>query len=728
MSAQIHSPSRRLAQTWSTASPRPAHSARRGSRGSPRRRHGREARPLAIRSGGSVSATTAMLAGAPGTAAATAAACILVTEGGFVALARGAGCYVALFALWFALDVARAWFALRGRLPIVPWRPNLLFRVYPVSKRNLLDRISRRMTSLPERPADGPRPHRAFGAVVGNCPFAHVGGATLANAALRAQPVKAPLYHAFKAFAGEGIFTAEGRDWVDKRAEVLAAFAAAGLEPLADASARVARRLTREIDVHLGTSFDSNSDPNVGRGGAVEMLPRLQRATLRATFAYLVGRSIDDAVAAHGAERGAEWGIDDGTDEGTDDGAVAARWEDEYLAAATALRHLIPARARSVWMVSDWLYALSPVGRLEAKSIRAARRLPALAIRAALPGSPLETLARGRAHGGAGRSDKTETVPETTSRDTYMGAGVFMRSRGKSSAVDDEATTEPTTEPTFVHRHPSPHPLERPSAALMDETVTLLFAGHDTQSATLSWALLRLAANRDAQERLRASVVDDPVAAADLAVEDLLPMHARGESGNVPVEASSSRRRQPAWRVSSASPVLEAALRETLRLHPVAPLVVRKLTTDAVGEDVTLPAGCAAGVWLHAVHRDETAWENPDAFALERWLTTAEERRRETERRRSAKGTRRESLDVGDGLRVRFKGSAFMPFAAGPRACVGQHLAWVFMRVVLARLVCAYDIQPAEREDEEDPMTPSVGFTVTPANAARVRLVPRVVH
>ena len=210
-----------------------------------------------------------MLAGAPGTAAATAAACILVTEGGFVALARGAGCYVALFALWFALDVARAWFALRGRLPIVPWRPNLLFRVYPVSKRNLLDRISRRMTSLPERPADGPRPHRAFGAVVGNCPFAHVGGATLANTALRAQPVKAPLYHAFKAFAGEGIFTAEGRDWVDKRAEVLAAFAAAGLEPLADASARVARRLTREIDVHLGTSFDSNSDPNVGRGGAV---------------------------------------------------------------------------------------------------------------------------------------------------------------------------------------------------------------------------------------------------------------------------------------------------------------------------------------------------------------------------------------------------------------------------------------------------------------------------
>ena len=51
--------------------------------------------------------------------------------------------------------------------------------------------------------------------------------------------------------------------------------------------------------------------------------------------------------------------------------SAALRWEDEYLAAATSLRHLIPARARSVWMASDWLYSLSPVGRLEARCVRA---------------------------------------------------------------------------------------------------------------------------------------------------------------------------------------------------------------------------------------------------------------------------------------------------------------------------------------------------------------------
>ena len=84
-----------------------------------------------------------MLGGAPGTAATVAAASILVAEGGTVALGWGAACYALLSALWVLADVARAWWSLRGRLPIVPWRPNLLFRVYPTSKRNLLDRVRR---------------------------------------------------------------------------------------------------------------------------------------------------------------------------------------------------------------------------------------------------------------------------------------------------------------------------------------------------------------------------------------------------------------------------------------------------------------------------------------------------------------------------------------------------------------------------------------------------------
>lgn len=660
-----------------------------------------------------------MLCDPPRAAATAAAAAVLAFEGGLMGVSIGGACYAVVCAVWLAWEVIRAFRMLSHRIPVVPWRPNLMFNVYARSRRNLLERVSGRMRRMAQQTGV---PHvRAFGVVVGKCPFVHIGGASLARAALHNQPVKAPLYHAFKAFAGEGIFTAEGKDWSDKRGEVLQAFAQVGLEPLAAASMRAARRLTDEIDARHAseTATDRRQKGKEGDGkGAVsgedvaefvlELLPLLQRATLRATFEYLTGVPIETAVEEE-TER--EKRVDETSDKTSD---PAAAWEDEYLTAATALRHLIPARARSVWMASDWLYGLSPVGRLEARSIRNARRLPAMALRVARPGSPLAVLAESAVHGGGKRRDG-------------------------------------------------------PSKALLDEAVTLLFAGHDTQSATLSWALLRLAEDSATQEELRASILAKPDVASTLGLDDLLlggtcktgeKKHGCSRECGAP-EPTAGNKQQPAWRTSAGAPFLEAVLREVLRLHPVAPLVVRRMTSDAVDGSVTLPEGCAAGVWLHAVHRDEAAWEKPEAFSPYRWLMTQEEWGREQALRRSLSDDRGEGAPParyaaekpdtrtegragaggeGDGyggkglgasaaMKVRFKGAAFMPFATGPRACAGQHLAWVFMRIVLARLVCQYTILPPVGEvataGGDDALTPSVGFTVTPANAACVKLAPR---
>ena len=625
-----------------------------------------------------------MLAGAPGTAAAAAAASVLALEGGEHALAWGVALYVICAATWTLADAVGARLVFRGKLPSVPWRPNLMFNVYATPRRNLLDRVSRRMAAARvgnDATTKHRHRHRAFATVVGNCPFAHVGGAALARAALDRQPVKSPLYRAFEAFAGVGIFTAEGDDWAAKRSEVLGAFATAGLEPLAAASTRAAAGLTAEIDAQLvaatrgkeatreGSTVDDAEKGEGGRGGGgrggdgngleVDMLPRLQRATLRATFEYLAGVDLPTAAAADGGDASRPR-------------RPAGVWEDEYLAAATDLRALIPARARSVWMFSDWAYALSPVGRLERARIREARRLPELALRAAVPGSPLDHLRRGPAH---------------SRRRRGWSGSIFSRFWGSSRRAG------------LGSRDP-----------LLDEATTLLFAGHDTQSATLSWALLRLAGDPAAQRELRASLTDDPVAMESLA-----------KKTNV----------QPAWwRTSAGAPVLEACLRETLRLHPVAPFVARKLTSDAVvasgaGDDgggggLTLPAGSAAGVWLHAVHRDPTVWVDPDSFVPSRWLVADSYAGRPA----GSEDSIRSQGSNTPGVRVLFKGAGFMPFATGPRACVGQHLAWVYMRVVLARLVCAYEVRLAGGEGEGDALTPSVGFTVTPANAARVRLAP----
>ena len=402
-----------------------------------------------------------MLAGAPGTAAAAAAASVLALEGGEHALAWGVALYVICAATWTLADAVGARLVFRGKLPSVPWRPNLMFNVYATPRRNLLDRVSRRMAAARvgnDATTKHRHRHRAFATVVGNCPFAHVGGAALARAALDRQPVKSPLYRAFEAFAGVGIFTAEGDDWAAKRSEVLGAFATAGLEPLAAASTRAAAGLTAEIDAQLAaatrgkeatregsTVDDAEKGEGGGRGGGgrwgdgngleVDMLPRLQRATLRATFEYLAGVDLPTAAAA------------DGGDASTPR-RPAGVWEDEYLAAATDLRALIPARARSVWMLSDWAYALSPVGRLERARIREARRLPELALRAAVPGSPLDHLRRGPAH---------------SRRRRGWSGSIFRRFWGSSRRAG------------LGSRDP-----------LLDEATTLLFAGHDTSLSMAS--------------------------------------------------------------------------------------------------------------------------------------------------------------------------------------------------------------------------------------------------
>ena len=62
-------------------------------------------------------------------------------EVGAAALAGLALCVlggVVLGATWLLFKITRAFATLRGRMPVVPWRPKLLFTVYAKSRRNLL--------------------------------------------------------------------------------------------------------------------------------------------------------------------------------------------------------------------------------------------------------------------------------------------------------------------------------------------------------------------------------------------------------------------------------------------------------------------------------------------------------------------------------------------------------------------------------------------------------------
>lgn len=193
----------------------------------------------------------------------------------------------------------------------------------------------------------------------------------------------------------------------------------------------------------------------------------------------------------------------------------------------------------------------------------------------------------------------------------------------------------------------------------LDEAITLLFAGQDTSAATLSWTLHLLSQHPKVQQKLADELYD-------------------------------SKGTQPFYK----SNYLDAVVKESMRLYPVAPFVVRKLDHDVTMHGVQLPKGAIACIWIYSLHRNPDLWEQPDQFMPERWLEATTP-----------------------------KQSVYMPFAAGPRNCVGQPLANVIVRTFLARLVSEYEFVDPSNQNSRKRM--QAGFTVLPQDGLKLKLVPR---
>jgi cytochrome P450 len=163
---------------------------------------------------------------------------------------------------------------------------------------------------------------------------------------------------------------------------------------------------------------------------------------------------------------------------------------------------------------------------------------------------------------------------------------------------------------------------------LRDELMTLLIAGHETTATSLSWAIERLTRHPEAMSRLQ-----DSVAAGD-------------------------------------DEYVDAVIRETLRLRPVLPFVVRELQDERVIGGWRYPKGTWLAPSIFLMHRRPDLYPDPLAFRPDRWLG------------------------------VRPNPYHWFPFGGGIRRCVGAAFAETEMRVVLAALVSRLRLEPAEPAPE----------------------------
>ncbi|OJI97122.1 hypothetical protein ASPVEDRAFT_78859 [Aspergillus versicolor CBS 583.65] len=120
-------------------------------------------------------------------------------------------------------------------------------------------------------------------------------------------------------------------------------------------------------------------------------------------------------------------------------------------------------------------------------------------------------------------------------------------------------------------------------------------------------------------------------------------------------------------------PFLNAVINEGLRLCPPVPWILPRLVPEG-GSMICgtwLPGGTPVSIQAYTLNRDPTLFHKPNTFLPERWL--------ESSTSDSA------SCFFGDQRQV------IQPFTIGPRACLGQHLAWAEMRLILAKLVWMFD-------------------------------------
>jgi cytochrome P450 len=173
-------------------------------------------------------------------------------------------------------------------------------------------------------------------------------------------------------------------------------------------------------------------------------------------------------------------------------------------------------------------------------------------------------------------------------------------------------------------KHEDGSPLD--AQEVRDALITVLIAGHETTALAMAWALADILPRQEVVDRL---------------TDEL-----KRVTGGGPPEAEHL----------PGLEYLDGAIRESMRLRPVAPFVVRKTIKPFVAGGREFPAGIVLCPCSYLVHRREDLYPEPESFRPERFLER------------------------------NFGPHEWFPFGGGNRVCLGMPFALYEMKVLLATL------------------------------------------
>jgi cytochrome P450 len=200
---------------------------------------------------------------------------------------------------------------------------------------------------------------------------------------------------------------------------------------------------------------------------------------------------------------------------------------------------------------------------------------------------------------------------------------------------------------------------------IRDQVMTLMFAGHDTSTSTLTFMLHELARHPEVTRRLHEEQ------------ERVL----KGESPT-------------AQQLEKAMPYLDTVLDEVLRLYPPAWIGPRRAIREFEFGGCTVPRGAYVNYCSWASHRLPEVFPEPEAFIPERF----------TRERKAA-------LPRG----------AYVPFGGGSRICIGKRFGQTEVKLVATKLLQRLRIDALPGRT----MTIRQMPTLSPKGGLRMRVSPR---
>ncbi|KAG0151884.1 hypothetical protein CROQUDRAFT_667588 [Cronartium quercuum f. sp. fusiforme G11] len=200
--------------------------------------------------------------------------------------------------------------------------------------------------------------------------------------------------------------------------------------------------------------------------------------------------------------------------------------------------------------------------------------------------------------------------------------------------------------------------------------IALLMAGQHTSAATGSWLLAHLAERSDLVTELR---------------REQMEVFGRGDGHLEPLDYDRLQ-----------TPLMNACIKEVLRLHPPIHSIMRKVKSPIIVPKTLASASEDTAYVIPPSHYvmaapgvsqiDQAIWKDPTVFEPRRWLD------------RPVETDEGETIDYGFGAISSGTNSPFLPFGAGRHRCIGEQFAYLQLAAVVATILRSCDVRLAGKE------------------------------